>query len=229
MEKPYLKKIKNISGHKVFLVDGQYIRNKIDEEFTNFGQTYRFPFIPKGEFWIDREAKSGEDDYYIEHMIMEEKLMAKGMSYTEAIEKANKKEKVEREKSVIFSKLDQLSDEERIKKIHKKILCSLGRIKVWLISGEAVRSLYFIDFTEGGHDKVYHFVPANEVWIDDDLSTDERDFVLLHELHERRLMAHGANYNEAHYPSSALEHFCRHHHFWLKPFLFGEKLLNLFV
>jgi hypothetical protein len=28
----------------------------MDEEFTNFGQHYRYPYIPKNELWIDQEA-----------------------------------------------------------------------------------------------------------------------------------------------------------------------------
>jgi hypothetical protein len=37
----------------VRIVDGVYICGHMDEEFTNFGQHYRFKFIPKNEFWID--------------------------------------------------------------------------------------------------------------------------------------------------------------------------------
>jgi hypothetical protein len=29
----------------------------MDEEFTNFGQHYRYPYIPKNELWIDQEAR----------------------------------------------------------------------------------------------------------------------------------------------------------------------------
>ena len=48
-----------------------------------------------------------------------------------------------------------------------------------------MRSVFDIDFTAGGHDYVYEFVPENEVWIDDDIEEQERGYVLLHELHER--------------------------------------------
>ena len=68
-----------------------------------------------------------------------------------------------------------------------------------------------IDFTEGGHDYVYEFVPENEVWIDDDIAEKERGYVLLHELHERNRMARGWLYNKAHAESSRLEYRCRHH------------------
>ena len=67
------------------------------------------------------------------------------------------------------------------------------------------------DFTAGGHDHVYEFVPQGEVWIDSDIEEKERGFVLLHELHERNRMAVGWSYDKAHAESSRLEYHCRHH------------------
>jgi hypothetical protein len=74
-----------------------------------------------------------------------------------------------------------------------------------------VRSVFDIDFTEGGHDYVYEFVPKNEVWIDDAIMAVERAYVLLHELHERNRMAEGWPYSKAHAESSRLEYHCRRH------------------
>ncbi|PIR03513.1 MAG: hypothetical protein COV59_04955 [Candidatus Magasanikbacteria bacterium CG11_big_fil_rev_8_21_14_0_20_39_34] len=70
--------------------------------------------------------------------------------------------------------------------------------------------MFFIDFTCGGHDFVYHFVPSGEVWIDNDIMPKGQKFVLLHELHERRRMAEGWGYPKAHYESSKIEYHCRH-------------------
>jgi hypothetical protein len=109
-----------------------------------------------------------------------------------------------------------------------------GKIDVWLVNGESVRDKYYIDFTEGGHDLVYHFIPRREVWIDDDLSPKERKFVLLHELHERNLMSKALKkekhrvygkelsniYAKAHHSSSEIEYFCRHH-----PKMLEKKIL----
>ena len=49
MKKPYIKKYGKVSGFKIYLVDGKYIRSNMDEEFTNCGQHYQFKFIPKDE------------------------------------------------------------------------------------------------------------------------------------------------------------------------------------
>ena len=82
MKKPYIKKYKQVSKFTVWIVDGKYIRTNIDEEFTNFGHHLIFSFIPKNEFWIDHEfGESEEAQYYIDHMLIENRLMAQGKSF----------------------------------------------------------------------------------------------------------------------------------------------------
>ncbi len=224
MKKPYVSKLKRVGEFKVFLVNGEYIRANIDEEFTNFGQHYRFSFIPEMEFWIDKGASIREQNFYISHLIIEHSLMSKGIKYSKAIEKADRLEKIGRLKSEYFKKLKKVPFNEVLKKVHKKFLKKYsGKVKVWIVRGEIVRDLYFIDFTEGGHDRVYDFVPKGEIWLDDDLSKRERKFVLLHELHERNLMANKKmNYDDAHHSSSILEYFCRKHPKELKKYLKKE-------
>ena len=79
------------------------------------------------------------------------------------------------------------------------------------VKGRLVRSVYDIEFTEGGHEHVYEYIPRGEVWIDDDIHENERGFVLFHELHERNLMADGMDYDTAHDESSKLEKHYRKH------------------
>ena len=188
-------------GIEVWIVDGDLVRTKLEEEFTNFGQHYRFDCIPKDEFWIDEEAASDESKYYIKHLLVEYDLMSDGMEYDKAIVKADAAEKKERGKD---------DKEETEDDIHRSIL---GKTEdgatVWEVDGSVVRDLRDIDFTEGGHDRVYDFVPVNEVWIDDEIVEKERPYILLHELHERGLMGEGMDYEAAHKKSSALEHKCR--------------------
>lgn len=231
MRKPYLKKYGQVANFTVWLVDGQYIRENIDEEFTNFGQHYRFKFIPQNEFWLDKEYHEGEERYYIDHMLVENRLMAQDKSREESIDQADRVERRERSKSklVIKAAKDSQHKEEIINKIHKQLLKEYsGQVKIWLVNGELVRDVLYVDFTEGGHDKIYSFIPADEIWIDDDLSPQERKFILLHELHERNLMPPGRcceiknkilvvddNYNKiytaAHLAASELEYHCRRH------------------
>lgn len=234
MDKPYLKKYCKISKFTVWIVNGKYIRNNLDEEFTNFGQHYRFSFIPINEFWIDKEYDGGgEEKFYIDHLLVEHRLMSKGISYIDALIIADKTELRERSKSSILlnEMKKKFKNKEIFKLIHKSLWkkYSINGLRVWIIRGELVRDRLFIDFTEGGHDKVYPFIPDGEIWIEDDLNPNERKFVLLHELHERNLMMkmktgidikNGFSklnkkylhiYASAHNSASNLEYYCRHH------------------
>ncbi|MGP8153679.1 MAG: hypothetical protein ACLQBQ_05985 [Smithella sp.] len=213
LKPPYLKKDETRGDYQVWIVDGAYIRGHIDEEFTNFGQHYRYHYIPKNEFWIDREAKPDEYAFFIEHLLVEHNLMMKGASYDDAITQADLVERRERRRAGDLRKLThrgkELPDAESV---HERLWKKLENgVSVWIVNGRLVRSVFDIDFTAGGHDHVYEFVPENEVWIDDDIEEKERGFVLLHELHERNRMEEGLPYSKAHNESSSLEFRCRHH------------------
>jgi len=215
LRKIYLKKLLSVSGFKVWIVNGKYIRDNIDKEFTNYGQYYQFRFIPKDEFWIDKERNPGEEKYFIESMFVMNRLILKGVEIKDAAKVADRIEKRERSKSKL------MKQEVKIKKnkgnlletVYKNLLkkYSFENLKVWIVNGELVRDLFFLDFTEGGHDKVYNFIPKNEIWIDDDLGLAERKFVFLHELYERNLMSKGMDYDNAHKSSSKIEYYCRKH------------------
>jgi len=135
------------------------------------------------------------------------------MTYEDALVEADKQERKERRRAGDLRKITKLGQKlPDGKEMHEKMWKKLeSGITVWLVNGRLVRSTFDIDFTEGGHDKVYEFVPENEVWIDDDIIEQERGYVLVHELHERNRMAKGWPYSKAHAESSNLEHHCRHH------------------
>lgn len=210
MKKPYIKKSAKIGKFVVWVVDGSYIRKHTETQFTNCGQHFRFPFIPKWELWLDKEYTPGEEKFYTNYLLAEWRYMNKGLSYEDALRKANIIEKKERAKS----KLGVLAKTKKIKarkKIYRQKLKSYSKgINVWIVNGELVRDLYYIDFTEGGHDKVYDFIPDGEVWIDDDIGPCERKYIIFHEVLERYLMFQGKTYNEAHNIASDLEHKGRH-------------------
>jgi hypothetical protein len=78
-------------------------------------------------------------------------------------------------------------------------------LKIFLVDGNLVRNKYFVDFTEGGHGKVYSFIPKDEVWIDNLLPVSEREPVIFHEVHEKELMDKGVDYKKAHHSSMLVE------------------------
>jgi hypothetical protein len=213
LKHPYLRKIDKRGDIQVWIVDGSYIRGHIDEEFTNFGQHYRYAYIPKNEFWIDEEAEHDERKFFTDHLLVEHQLMAKGMPYDEALVEADRAERKERRHAGDVAKAthrgQQLPDGSAA---HERLWKKLENgISVWIVNGRLVRSVFDIDFTAGGHDHVYEFVPTGEVWIDDAITEKERGFVLLHELHERNRMEDGIPYSQAHAESSRKEFWCRHH------------------
>jgi hypothetical protein len=221
---PYVKKITERDGLVAWAADGAYIRSHIDEEFTNFGQHYRYKYIPENEFWIDLGTKSDEWRFFIDHLLVEHRLMASGKSYEDALIEGDKEERKERRRAGDLSRStnrgQKLPDGKDVHvRLWKKLKSGLS---VWIVNGRLVRSIFDIDFTAGGHDYVYEFVPENEVWIDDDIEEAERGFVLLHELHERNRMASGWDYDKAHAESSRLEYHFRHHPDELHDALYNE-------
>ena len=210
---PYLKKIDERGNLRVWIVNGSYIRSHIDEEFTNFGQHYSFHYIPKNELWIEKETKDDEQRFFIDHLLVEHRLMSKGVPYDKALEEADRVERRERRRAGDVNRLTHHGKElPDGREVHQRLWKKLEKgVSVWIVNGRLVRSVFDIDFTEGGHDYVYEFVPENEVWIDDAIEEKERAYVLLHELHERNRMASGWSYNKAHAESSRLEYRCRHH------------------
>lgn len=209
---PYLGKIGQRGKIAIWIVDGTYVRTHLDEEFTNYGQHGAFNCIPENEFWLDKEASPDEQTFFIDHLLVEHRLMAKGVSYDDALVAADSAERAERKKAGDVQKLTEGGSLPDPKRVHIRLWKTLeSGVSVWIVDGRLVRSVFDIDFTEGGHDHVYEFVPTNEVWIDNDLEESERPYVLLHELHERNLMSQAWPYSRAHEASSKLEYRCRHH------------------
>src|SRR3989344_8470396 len=99
LKKPYIKKRGKIFNFTVWIVDGDYVRKNLDTNFVNFDHHLIFNFIPENEFWIDKTIKKDEIHYCIDHLLLENRLMKKGLSYKEAYRKANIFEERERVKS----------------------------------------------------------------------------------------------------------------------------------
>jgi hypothetical protein len=199
LKKPYLSLYKKQDGFKIYVVDGSYIRKELNDQFTDFGQHYRFPkMIPANEVWLDKNyAHPDEYRYFVAHAIKEAELMKKGKSYADAITEADKLEWNMRNKDE--------HDEYKIQELEK-----IGDITVFLVNGEKIRSDCHIDFTEGGHDLVYDFIPKDEIWISDEISAKERPYILAHEYDERCFMSGGEDYDKAHNRASFFERHLRH-------------------
>lgn len=203
MDSPYIRKYADMQGFAVWLVDGMHIRKEIDQEFTNFGHSFLFPFIPENELWIDQEYGSMEEaKYFAKRMLVEIDLFKNGKSKDIALHLGNLVEAEERAKEIKMP--EDLYSSLKIAELGE---CE-GNVKFWLINGCLVRTFIYQEFTHGGHDRIYSFVPEGEIWIDDSTHPEEREYIILHEIHERNLMLKGMHYEKAHMSASKVENMC---------------------
>lgn len=209
---PYLHYVGSRHGVKIWIVDGAYIRKNIDEEFSNFGHHFSIREIPIDEIWLDREAHPDEQRFFIAHAVVERRAMSEGKSYDEARQLACDAEYRLRQHTEDLRHVAPERSLPQADRVHVRLRKALedGTV-VWVVDGRLVRSVFDIEFTEGGHEYVYEFVPHGQVWIDDDVTEQELGYVLLHELHERNLMAKGMPYDAAHASASRIELHCRRH------------------
>ena len=76
----------------------------------------------------------------------------------------------------------------------------------FLVNGPFVRNTISSDFVHG--DNHYHspkFVRLGELWIDDSIPIEERDYAAFHECYEAELMKKGMDYEKAHDRAKAIE------------------------
>lgn len=115
-------------------------------------------------------------------------------------------------KEVVFGALDKECD---------KVL--EDGTKVCEVNGTHVRDKIYQDFTMGGHDKVYDFIPDNngkgEIWIDRDMVKKDKNATIEHESTERTKMkkegwrsTNGSGYLRAHALANKAEKKYRKEH-----------------
>lgn len=194
---------------KALIVDGETVRRdygKEGEEFTDFGTHADFPFIPQGQVWIDQSKTPEEYHFFLDNALYTQKMLDEGKSPEDARKLGDRKEADERASSEGIKLAGEVTPEEQ-KSVE---LQDLGRTedgkRIALVDGDKVRSLFKTDFTEGGHDLVYPFIPKDTIWIDNANKASERPQLTYHEALERQEMAKGMGYDPAHARASEREH-----------------------
>ena len=202
---PYLQRLPlKTARHTIWLVDDEWVRQYLNPEFCNYGQHYRFPFIPPGEFWFAQmPARQLEHElgYFVQHLTTEFDAMESGADYSAALRRADRWE----------AKLRR-DDPPSTRSVHERRWRTLPEgLTVWLVNSGRVRAQHHDpNFAAGGHPLVYPYVPEGEIWIDSSLrGRVARELCLLHELYEYHLMARGIGYDEAHEQAINLEAHAR--------------------
>lgn len=100
-EEAWKKYVSTYGDAKIFHVDGNYVRNNIEVEFTLGGHGFRYKFIPKDEIWIEKLENKADMDSNLIHEMIERSLMKDyGTPYEEAHNYAAQKEQKVREVNV---------------------------------------------------------------------------------------------------------------------------------
>ena len=81
---------KVLDSYKIFEVNGDYIRTKVDIDFVSGGNPARYAYIPDGEIWIDENLHPNDFAATVIHEFSECTIMKyKGKSYDHAHDKAS--------------------------------------------------------------------------------------------------------------------------------------------
>ena len=210
--KPYIKKLsKPYKGLIVCIVDGGFVRDNLSDDFTNAGHHYSFKFIPKNEIWVDQTVETKEIPVLVKEMYSEYSDMSKGKSYDAAYEKGWKQAEKQRKRM----------PNDKLLKIEK--LAEIRGVKVFLVDGFEVRKTFNQDFVEGGHGRVYDYIPKNEIWLEQDNDKQDMMYIFLHEITEYNLMGNKHySYAKAHTLANKNEEKARHNKDSLKQLVIAE-------
>lgn len=96
LKSPRVRYVGLCAGLKVYVVNGELVRNVHDIDFTCGGNEAIYPaYVPKGEIWIDDVLRPLDATATTFHEIVERDLMMRlGWSYDDAHDAASECEKI---------------------------------------------------------------------------------------------------------------------------------------
>ena len=181
--------IMEIQNRRIRFVDGFKIRDLLEDDFGiveihSSQMTIEKPkfWIPENEIWIDYPYRD-ESEFLVE--MNDFTFPTETETYEMRREMAKKK----------FCTLP--NDGSHIIKTEEKTKKKDG-LKIQYVDGKKIRRIFDPEFTLGGHDLVYDYIPLNEIWLDHKMDEKEIPYILFHEKVERKLMVEGKPYHIAH-------------------------------
>lgn len=182
-----------IDPSSVKLVDGFKIRQTLDPDFSTMHchstaiNKYYIPkyYIPEGEWWLDARLKDEKEFFVRAESIDRPRNVKTGTPFK------------------VYLK-NQLLKKGKIPNYIVRQEWHFG-YRLMMVDGSVIRQYVDPEFTQGGHDLVYFYIPRNQIWIEKALDSEEVLFTLHHERIERKLMLKGKNYDTAHEYATAAE------------------------
>lgn len=204
-------------GFKIWIVDGNYIRREIFNEFIYGGNDERYTFVPESEIWIDNSVSAEEYLTTLEHEIIERNLMRhNGYTYYDAhdsalmlelgmrrgfLAAANEHEKqLPMVNPIDFNstkEIEELAGKINLSGIYKIPYAKRDGVEIWVVDGYKIRRDIYPDFGFSGNSNAYMFIPPNEIWIDASITCQEMEYSIQLELKEMAFMKNGLKYDEA--------------------------------
>jgi len=212
------------NNYKIWIIDGNRVRQCIYKEFLYGGNEQRYLFNPKGEIWIDNAISCEEYDCTVAHELNERHLMAKyGWTYLQAhdsslaveqvIRRKNLEASVAHEKSLKkvsvldsygIKEIKSLPDSIKLQNIYRIPEGVRNGVAIWVVDGYMVRKNIYPDFGFSGNDMAYRFIPQGEIWIDGQVSCEETEYSIALEMKERQLIEKGESYSDAYEDAVAM-------------------------
>lgn len=105
-----------------------------------------------------------------------------------------------------------------IKNLYLEKIGTIDDLEIWLVNDFLVKLRHDIDFEEGMNSEAAKvrsnaddkYCPGGQMWISNNVPTDERLFIITHEIVEYRLMKEKMSYEDAHKIANDEELVLRH-------------------
>jgi hypothetical protein len=94
----------------ICIVNGKYVRENFDIDFTQGGNHGKYDFIPKNEIWIDNGLNDDEIVPTVLHEMIEYRLMGSGLDYDRAHDVASEIELAYRKLDDYDATLDRIEE-----------------------------------------------------------------------------------------------------------------------
>jgi hypothetical protein len=113
------QKIGELNGMSAWTINGEYVRNNLDIDFTTGGNPARYRYVPANELWVEVALSPSDFTPSLLHEFVEYCMMKyKKKNYDDAHDTANKFEKEFRRKEV-SRKIEVIGAEEAVETIKK--------------------------------------------------------------------------------------------------------------
>ena len=182
---PVLKRI-NLNGNgairQVCIVDGFYIRNRMNIEYCGAESRAENIEVPRRKLWLDVLLEDERDDYVRRYNGARQYNFVNDRP-SDALEKV---------------RLEQIDVSTQLRRYLKRevdpsigsVVLGQKRLRLYIVDGFLVREYYHTGFIQGGHDKhpeFRKFIPPREIWVERKFEK-EREPIILHELVERQVI-----------------------------------------